>query len=245
MTQIQTLYQTGDATWPAAEFLTIGNWTIRKGAGGGQRVSSATANGPVTSADINVAEQAMIAIDQSPLFMIREGEGALDALLDAKGYRIKDPVNLYTCPIETLTRLAPERLAAFPIWPPLAIINEIWAEHGITEGRQAVMQRCTAPKTAILARQNDRAAGVAYVAIHNSMAMLHALEVVDDHRRQGVANNIMGVAAIWAQDNGATDFSVICVRDNVAANTLYASLNMENVGHYHYRIIDPKRAKQV
>lgn len=245
MTQIQTLYQTGDATWPAAEFLTIGNWTIRKGAGGGQRVSSTTANGPVTSADINLAEEAMDALEQNPLFMVREGEEALDALLDAKGYRIKDIVNLYTCPIENITRLAPECITAYPIWPPLAIINEIWSEHGIGVERQAVMHRAHAPKTTILARHNDRAAGVAYVAIHNSMAMLHALEVVNDHRRQGVANNILGAAAIWAQDNGATDFSIICVRDNVAANTLYTSLDMENVGHYHYRIKDRKRATQV
>ncbi len=241
MTPAQILYQTGDATWPAAEFLTVGNWTIRKGAGGGQRVSSATANGPVTSQDINVAEAAMDALGQNPLFMIREGEEALDALLAAKGYRIKDPVNLYSCPIETLTKIAPERLAAFPIWPPLAIINEIWTEHGIGAGRQAVMARAKGPKTAILARHNDRAAGVAYLAIHNSMAMLHALEVVSDHRRQGVAINIMGRAAIWAQDNGATDFSVICVRENEAANRLYASLNMENVGHYHYRVSDQKQ----
>ena len=235
MNNAQTLHQTSDATWPAAEFLTIGNWTIRKGASGGQRVSSATANGPVTSADINVAEEAMDALEQNPLFMVREGDEALDALLDAKGYRIKDPVNLYTCPIENLTKLAPERVTAYPIWPPLAIINEIWDEHGIGAERQAVMHRAHAPKAAILARHDDRAAGVAYVAIHNSMAMLHALEVVNDHRRQGVAKNILGAAAVWAQDNGATDFSIICVRDNVAANTLYTSLNMENVGHYHYR----------
>ncbi len=244
MTALQMLYQTTDATWPAAEFMTVGNWTVRKGAGGGQRVSSATANGPVTSEDIGVAEEAQAALGQNALFMVRAGEEALDDLLEAKGYRIKDAVNLYTCPIENLTKIAPERLAGFAIWPPLAIVNEIWTEHGIGAGRQAVMHRAKGPKTSVLARQSDRAAGAAYVAIHNSMAMMHALEVIADHRRQGVANNIMGVAAIWAQDNGATDFSVICVRDNTAANALYSSLNMENVGHYHYRIKDPKRATQ-
>ncbi len=244
MTILQTLYQTTDATWPAAEFMTVGNWTIRKGADGGQRVSSATANGPVTTEDINVAEEAHAALGQNALFMVREGEEALDALLEARGYRIKDPVNLYACPIENLTKLAPARMTGFAIWPPLAIINEVWTDHGIGPSRQAVMQRAKGPKTAVLARQNDRVAGAAYVAIHNSVAMLHALEVVHDHRRQGVANNILGVAAVWAQDNGATDFSVICVRDNTAANALYTSLNMENVGHYHYRVHDPKRAAQ-
>ncbi|HHI69827.1 MAG TPA: GNAT family N-acetyltransferase [Rhodobacteraceae bacterium] len=238
----QTLYQTTDATWPAAEYLTVGNWTIRRGAGGGQRVSSATANGPVTSEDISIAEQAQDALGQPHLFMIRQGDEALDALLEAKGYRIKDPVNQYACPIEALTKIAPVRLATFPVWPPLAIINEIWTEQGIGAGRQAVMVRAKGPKTTILARQNDRAAGVAYVAIHGTTAMLHALEVVPEQRRQGVAVNIMGCAAKWAQDNGATDFSVICVRDNLPANRLYTSLNMKNVGYYHYRIKDPKRA---
>jgi GNAT superfamily N-acetyltransferase len=237
----QNLYHIVDATWPAAQYLTIGNWTIRKGARGGQRVSAATANGPVTSADINVAAQAMVALDQSALFMIRQGDEALDELLAAKGYRRHDPVTAYQCPIENLTKIAPDRMAAFAVWPPLAIINEIWAKQGIDAGRQAVMQRAKGPKAAILARQNDKPAGAAYVAIHKKAAMLHALEVLSDHRRQGVANNIMGRAALWAQDNGATSFSAICLRDNMAANALYASLNMQNVGHYHYRIKKPEK----
>ena len=236
---IQTIFETLDATWPAAKFSSVGNWTIRQGAKGGQRVSAATANGPVTSADINVAEQAMQALDQPPLFMIRPDEEPLAALLMDKGYYVHDPVNAYLCPIETLSRIAPDRMSAFCVWPPLAIINDIWTDQGIDRHRQAVMQRANGPKTAIFARQNDRPAGVAYVAIHNKMAMLHALEVVTDQRRQGVANNIVGRAALWAQDNGATSFSVVCVRENHAANALYTSLNMENVGYYHYMKKDP------
>ena len=236
----QTLYDTIEATWPAAEVASVGNWTIRNGAGGGQRVSACTVNGPVSAEDISQAEDAMLALNQGLLFMVREDEKELDRMLAERGYREHDPVVMYHCPVETLSKIAPERLAAFPVWPPLAIINEIWTEQGIGAERQAVMARAKGPKAAILARQNDRAAGVAYVAIHGTTAMLHALEVVPEQRRQGVAVNIMGVAAIWAQDNGATDFSVICVRDNLPANRLYASLNMENVGYYHYRIKDQK-----
>ncbi len=236
----QTLYDTIEATWPAAEVAAVGNWTIRNGAGGGQRVSACTVNGPVSVKDISQAEDAMLALNQGHLFMVREDEKELDRMLAERGFREHNPVVMYHCPVETLTKIAPERLAAFPVWPPLAIINEIWTEQGIGAGRQAVMTRAKGPKTAILARQNDRAAGVAYVAIHGTTAMLHALEVVPEQRRQGVAVNIMGVAAKWAQDNGATGFSVICVRDNLPANRLYASLGMENVGYYHYRIKDQK-----
>ncbi len=224
-----------EATWPAAHATQIGNWIIRDGAGGGQRVSSATPIGDVTDDDITIAEKALRDIGQPLLFMLRQSDQALDALLEARGYTFHDPVIMYHCPIETLTALNPARLAAFPIWPPLEIAREIWTESGIGPARQAVMERAQIPKTCILARENDRAAGCAYVAIHGKTAMLHALEVVPAHRRQGIANNIMGVAAIWAQNHGATAFSVICVRENSPANALYTSLGMKNVGNYHYR----------
>jgi GNAT superfamily N-acetyltransferase len=245
MTLQQDMYDVIEATRPAANISQTGNWIIRQGAGGGQRVSSATANGPVGDGDIPAAEQAMRALGQDPLFMLHHDDTALDGLLAARGYLFHDPVLMYHCPIETLTALNPARLAAFPVWPPLEIVREIWTENGIGPGRQAVMERAQGPKTAILARHNDRAAGCAYVAIHGKTAMLHALEVVPEQRRQGVANNIMGCAAIWAQNQGATSFSVICVRENSPANALYTSLGMKNVGYYHYRKTDPKRASQV
>ncbi len=238
------IFEIIEATWPAARSRQIGNWIIRDGAGGGQRVSSATANGAVSDGDIPVAEQALRDLGQDPLFMLSNDNQALDDLLAARGYVFHDPVIMYHCPIETLTALNPTRLSAFPIWPPLEIAREIWTDNGIGPARQAVMERAQSPKTSIFARQNDRAAGCAFVAIHGKTAMLHALEVVSEHRRQGVANNIMGHAAIWAQNQGATAFSVICVRDNLPANALYTSLGMKNVGHYHYRKIGPQRVTQ-
>ena len=47
-----------DATWPPARFVAQGPWTLREGKGGGQRVSAATANSPVTETDIDSAEAA-------------------------------------------------------------------------------------------------------------------------------------------------------------------------------------------
>lgn len=231
----QEIYATVEATWPPAGVSRVGPWTIRDGKGGGKRVSSATACGPVTGADIEMAAHAMEALDQPALFMIRAGDDTLDAMLDARGYHVIDPVVAYASAVETLTAVTPPRLAAFPIWPPLAIQHELWAEGGIGPGRLAVMQRADGPKTTILARQNDRAAGTAFVAIHGDIAMLHALEVAPDQRRQGVAVNIMRVAAHWAQDKGARVISVVVTRENSPANRLYAFLNMSDVGHYHYR----------
>ena len=55
-----------------------------------------------------------------PLMLIREGDTALDAALDARGWRIIDPVVAYAAPVTALIAELPG-LTAFPHWPPLEI----------------------------------------------------------------------------------------------------------------------------
>ena len=56
-------------------------------------------------------------------------------------------------------------MAAFAHWPPLAIACDLWAEGGIGPARLAVMDRVEGAKSVILGRANDRASGVAFVAV--------------------------------------------------------------------------------
>lgn len=231
-----TLYAALDATWPAAACSRVGPWLIREGQGGGQRVSAATVEGRWTPADIPMAEAAMARLGQPALFMIRKGDGPLDDALQAMGYRRHDPVVAYAAPCASLAEPEPEPMAAFPHWPPLAIVCDLWAEAGIGPGRIAVMQRAKGPKAAILARQNDRATGAAFVAVHGDTAMLHALEIAPQMRRRGAAGNLLRRAAGWAQEHGARTLAVVVTEANAAARALYASLEMEVVGQYHYRL---------
>lgn len=224
-----------EATWPAAATRTLGPWLIREGQGGGQRVSAAEAVGGCAEADIAQAEAAMAALGQEALFVIRPGGAALDAALGARGYRVNDPVVAYAAPCAELADPAPPFLTTFPHWPPLGIAAQLWAEAGIGPARLAVMERAAGPKAAILGRQGDRAAGVAFVACMGDQAMLHALEVAPAFRRQGVAHNIMRAAAGWALSQGAGQLSVLVTEANAGARALYASLNMQIVGQYHYR----------
>lgn len=229
------LFATVDATWPAAALHRAGPWLVREGAGGGQRVSATTAAGAWSPDDIPVAEAAQRALGQPSLFLVRDVDAALDAALDARGYRIHDPVFFRACAVGDLALPVPP-LSAFPHWPPLAVAEDLWADGGIGPARVAVMHRAAGPKTAILARADDRPAGIAYAAIHEAEAMIHALHIAPAFRRQGSAVNIMRTAAAWAQDHGATRISVAVTQGNAAANALYASLNMPIVGHYHYRL---------
>lgn len=224
-----------DGTWPAARYEQHGVWTLRDGQGGGSRVSAGTANGPVNADDITSAEAAMRALEQTPLFMIGDDDQDLDTQLALRGYAVKDPVNVYTCTPEALADQPMPRVTVIPVWEPLAIMREIWMTGGIGPARLAIMDRAFGPKTGFLARHRDKPAGAAYVAMHQGIAMVHAVEILPDQRRAGIGGWIMRAAAFWALENGAHTLAVMCTRANTGANALYASLGMQVVGHYHYR----------
>lgn len=224
-----------EATWPPAATRQVGPWLIRDGSGGGQRVSAASPAGAWSDQDIPAAEAAMQALGQAPLFQLWPEDGGLDAALAARGYHRHDPVLVYEGSCEELADPPPPPLTAFPHWPPLGIARALWAEGAIGPARIRVMERVSLPKTAILGRVGDRAAGAAFVAATGDCAVLHALEISPALRRQGSAHNILRAAAGWALQQGATWLILLVTEANAPARNLYASLGLSVVGHYHYR----------
>lgn len=236
----QDLYDVIEATWPPLHCFKEGVWTLRDGAGGGKRAAAATATGLVTQDDLAIMETAMARLGQAPLVMVRAGQDVLDQFLDSAGYTVVDPVVLYAAPVDILTAPLPP-VSAFAHWPRLAITTDMWAKGGIGPARLDVMARVKGHKSAVLARTEDTPAGVAFVAIHKKIAMIHAIEVSPNLRRKGTARNIMRAAANWAQDLGADQFSLAVTERNTGARALYTSLGLEVVGHYHYRLKEPTK----
>ncbi|MEM8579274.1 MAG: GNAT family N-acetyltransferase [Pseudomonadota bacterium] len=223
-----------DATWPAARVWEDGHWYLRDGQGGGKRVSAATASGSGAAEQIDTAEAAMRRIGQRPLFQPRAGDDALDAALAQRGYAKVDPTLLRAGPIAALMDRAIPPVTAFAIWEPLAIMQEIWAKGGIGPARLAVMARAEV-KTGILARWNEKPAGTAFAAVADGVCMVHALEVLPDQRRQGVAQWLMRKAAFWGAVQGAQHIAVLVTEANTGANALYDALGLARIGGYHYR----------
>ncbi|MDP2578953.1 GNAT family N-acetyltransferase [Shimia thalassica] len=233
----EKMYEVVDATWPAAGTSECGPFLIREGKGGGKRVSAATAIGAFEDEDIASAEQALRGLGQTPLFQIREGDDALDAALEKRGYTVIDPVIMYAALAEDIATELPPRTAAIAAWEPLAMMREIWAEGGIGPERIEVMMRAKDPKTGFISRWQDKPAGSSFCAMHNGISMVHAVEIVPFQRRMGVGRWLMRRAAYWTLENGGHTLAVICTEQNAAANGLYASLGMHVVGRYHYRIL--------
>lgn len=228
------LFAVIDATWPAASERMAGGFRVREGQGGGSRVSCASLETPFAQADIGAAEAAHRALGQPPKFMIRPGQDDLDAALAARGYEMFDPVTVYTAAVADLPSEVPP-VTAFAHWPPLAITREVWAATGIGPARQAVAARAAPPKCAILGRIEDRAGGAAFLGIHDDVAMLHGLAVLEPARRKGLARAMMAEAARWAGTQGAKTLALAVTQANGAANGLYRALGMTPVAHYHYR----------
>lgn len=230
------LFAALEATWPARRAFWERGFTFREGAGGGSRVSAASWAGTDAPEghDLDFAERRMKAMAQSRLFILRQSQTALDAMLAGRGYRIKDPVWFYALDLRGL-RMEPVA-DCFTIWPPLAVQADIWAEGGIDPARLAVMDRVAGPKTTVFARYEDRIAGTGFLACDGHIAMLHAVETRKALRRRGVARRMMSHMAPWARDARADWLTLVATRANVAAHGLYQSMGFTVVGGYHYRI---------
>lgn len=221
------------AGWPPAATSSAGGFVIRDGAGGGSRVSAATPSGDTW--DILAAESAMRALNQPPLFQITPQDSALDTDLAARGYTLQDESTFLIAPTARIGAEPPKPVSAFAVWPPLAIQRDLWSEGGIGPARLAVMARAAQPKAAILGRIRDRAAGTGFVAIHDGIAFVHALHVLPEFRRLGLAHHMMRRAARWARAEGADWLALVVTRANAPAQALYRGMGMAETTHYHYR----------
>ena len=218
-----------EATWPPARTWRVGPFRLRDGAGGGKRVSAATVAGEWNAAELAAAEAAMAA----PLFIVGPQDGVLDGELEARGYRVVDPVLFYSCAVAGVE--PPAWFTAFPHWPPLQMARDLWAEAHIGPERLAVMARVAGPKVVILGRSDDRPVGVVFAALAGECVMVHALEVAQPMRRRGVAQALLRAAADWGRQGGAMELALVVTEANAGARALYEKLGMRVVGGYHYR----------
>lgn len=219
------------ATWPPAERGSAGGFTLRRGAGGGNRTSAATLD--LASGEIAAAEAAMRAWGQRPVFMIRRGDEALDAALEGAGYEAYDHTLVLEAAAEALAGADVERALHGDM--PLRAMADVWAAGGIGPERLAVMARAPAPRAYLLGRHKDRVAGAGFAARHGDAAVLHALEVSPSARRGGIGSAMVRAAATWAIEHGATRLLLAVTRRNAGALALYRQLGFREIAAYHYR----------
>ncbi|AUH33791.1 GNAT family N-acetyltransferase [Paracoccus tegillarcae] len=229
-----TLALAFEATWPAAEYADAGGFRLGHTPGAGGRVNSARATGPWSQGDIDAAIDLFRGWNQPAVFRVMDDNTDLRAALEARGFAPSTPTAIMTCAADRLTDQPIPTITTFAVWPPLAIQRDIWAAGSINPARQAVMDAVPAPRASVLGRIKDRAAGAAFVAIHGDVAMVHAVEILPDWRRLGLAGWMMRQAAFWAVDQGAARIGLAVSRQNDAAMALYQHLGFSEVAGYGY-----------
>lgn len=230
----KTMEQAFEDTWPAAEYAQAGGFRVGRGLGAGGRVSSARAVGAWSPDDIALAEQIHCGWDQQPMFRVLDSDSPLIDALIAAGYRHATPTAIMAAPVAALTDRAIPSLTTFAIWPPLAIQRDIWSAGNITPARQAVMERVIGPRTAILGRIDDRAAGAGFAALCGDVAMIHAAEVLPPFRRRGLAGWMARQVALWAAEQGATRVALAVSRGNAEGKAAWDALGFAEVAGYAY-----------
>lgn len=224
-----------EATWPAAGYARFGDVVIGRGEGGGGRVGSARAISPAwRRADLEAAAEQARAWNQPPLIRALDHDTRLTGTLTDLGWRRRTPSVILAIAPERLVDIPIPPVTAFAIWPPLAIQRDIWSAGNIGPGRQAVMQRAAGPRCALLGRIEDRAAGAGFVAVHEGVAMLHALEILPAKRRKGLAGWMVREAAHWAMGQSADRLALAVTRGNSGALALYRKLGFEEIAGYGY-----------
>ena len=217
-----------EATWPAAEVHDRGPVRLRRGEGGGKRVSATSVEAEFDDHAIARAEAAMADMGQPPLFMLRPHETVLDDLLAARGYGLVDPVTLYARPAGP-GPLPPEAEG----WSDG--LCALWVAGGIGPERRAVMERAPGPKAFLVLPGPDAPDAAVFVACGGQGAMLHALHVAPSARRRGHGRALTEGAVHWAAAKGAPWIALAVTDANTPARALYASLGFEPVGRYWYR----------
>lgn len=224
-----------ETTWPAAEFADAGGFRVGRGLGGGGRVSSARTLRPDWSEkDIAAAEALHRGWDQRPMFRLPDSDKRLAEALARRGYAVGTPTAIMVADCAALADPAAPAMTAFAIWPPLAIQRDLWAAGNIGPARQAVMGRIDLPRTALMARLDDRAAGAGFVAADGPVAMIHAIEIPPAFRRRGLAGWLVRKAAEWALQNGAPRLGLAVSRANTGARALYDRLGFTEICGYSY-----------
>lgn len=216
-----------EATWPPQRKWRQGDWWLREGAGGGQRVSAASPAGPRALAELD----RILAGMQDPLFQLGAEDGPIDLALAARGFVWHDPV--------VIMATDPQGIAGQPApcgWPAPPEVQALWAKGKIGAARLAVMDRVQGPKAALWLEHQGQPMAVGFCGIAQDFAGVHAVFVDPACRGQGLGRQLMQGIAQWAVAQGAQQMALAVTLANSAARRLYTRLGMDEIGTSHYRI---------
>ena len=242
---VQQLEQRSFNAWPAPRNAVAGDWLLRSAGGYTKRANSANALQPGATLTPQLLEQieACYARQQLPsIFRLSPlADGGVDALLQARGYRLVDPSLL----MQRATQDHDHQPAAddklqFESQLPAPWLQGYCAasvhppEQQLPHRRilESIGMRCAYASL----RREGRTLAWGLAVLERDAAGLYEVLVHPEHRGQGLGRQLVQGLLQWAAQQGATHTDLQVAAANSRARQLYESLGFATVYGYHYRV---------
>lgn len=219
--------------WPAVESVPLGDWELRASSGFTGRANSVAVHG-----DPGLADPFAAVADfyerrgLRPLAQLVVGSD-WDGHFEAAGW---GPVS--DQPPGAIVQVTD--LTAPPPADPAAVVeghaSDAWlAQYGRVADPALARAVMGGPSTVGFVSIEGVAIG--RVVVTGEWAGLAAVEVAPEHRRRGLARRIVETSLAWAAERGADKAYLQTMRDNDAAQALYAPYGF--MTHHEYRYLAP------
>ena len=239
--RIDEIERTASATWPAAEQVAIGEWTLRATGKFTMRANSVLALGEPHIEIHEAIAQVVKFYDErnlTPTFHIALPTYVeLDALLEREGWAEKIIVHVMVCDIGEgeLNNVDPG------IWEFSDKPSDEWIGLQKDEGAKEIMERYPAIYAGL--RVGDELVAVGRTANFEKWTVLTRLFVRPDFRGKGLGKELVTQLLKAAKEKGATKALLQVDSKNASAIALYKKMGFTLHHAYKYRLLAPKSTK--
>ncbi|SDT40247.1 Acetyltransferase (GNAT) family protein [Streptomyces sp. TLI_053] len=233
--------------WPAEEVREEGGWLLRHTPGVPRRRSNSAL--PVGAGDglleglerverYYAGHGLPVTVQVAPA----EEHTALDAALDARGYRRDSAVLVCTAPAAAVAAAARPAapldvtLAEHPTRAWLDAYAELEPGGTEPEAAEELFRRIGGPAAHLGVERDGRLVGIGLVVAAPGCAGVFCMATAPAHRRQGVAGAVLHIGARWAAARGAETLYLQVTAENTTARRLYERVGFEVSHSYHYRL---------
>ena len=221
------------ASWPAAIEERLDGWVLRATPGAsGRRLNSALPPAQAGTGALDAVARWYGDRGMPPIVQVTpaEDQAALDAALDARGWSKEAETAVLRAPARAVAgRSAAERVG-------LEAWLDAWRATGAARAQEPaaaeVLTRIDAETAPLVARRDGHVAGVAVAVLQPSASIVFSVAVAPEHRRRGVASDLMRA---WANAAGDRTLFLQVMEDNAAGLALYGRLGFSRSHGYWYR----------
>lgn len=231
------------AAWPARDSVDIQGWTALSDGGVTGRpnaVAPLAFHGKLGEAIAEV-QQHYQARKMRPTFRVARGHCApfdLPENLIARGWKPSNETLVMTSTLDAAlaTLPAPTGVTLAPDYPSSvdAIIRETSASDAEYEERRGLAQRTPAPRSFAVMGAESTAEAVGLCVIIEGQAGIFLMRTHPNHRRKGLARQVLAALLRWARQEGATAAFLQVEASNASAIALYRAAAFKSVYSYDY-----------